>query len=91
MDCEFIRETSILNMHTNEWSTLEFVGPHLPGIYNFASCMTDEGDLYVFGGTEEPLNQNKKLYRIREIKAGETDQYLVQIQRSNRQPTITFN
>lgn len=56
MDGEFIRETHILNMHTLEWSILEFTGTPLPGIYNFSSCLSDSDDLYIFGGTEEPFN-----------------------------------
>ena len=58
MDAEFIRETHILNMQSLEWSILKFTGSPLPGIYNFASCLTDDGDLYIFGGTEEPLHQS---------------------------------
>ena len=51
---EFIRETHVLNVHTLDWCSLTLSG--LPSMYNFASCLTDEGDLYIFGGTEEPLN-----------------------------------
>ena len=47
---EFIRETHVLNVHTLNWSSL--VMPGLPSMYNFASCLTDDGDLYIFGGTE---------------------------------------
>ena len=58
MDAEFIRETHVLNMHTLEWSILAYVGAPLEGMYNFSSCMTEQGDLYIFGGTMEPLHQN---------------------------------
>ena len=51
MNAEFIRETNILNMKTLEWSVLQFTGSPLTGIYNFASCMTEDGDLYIFGGS----------------------------------------
>ena len=56
MDAEFIRETHVLNMHTLEWSILTYIGTPLEGIYNFSSCMTEQGDLYIFGGTREPLH-----------------------------------
>ena len=55
-DGEFIRDTHILNMHTLEWSILEFVGAPIHGLYNFSSCLSDNDDLYIFGGTEEPCN-----------------------------------
>ena len=61
---EFIRETHVLNVHTLDWSSLAM--PGLPSMYNFASCQTEDGDLYIFGGTEAPLAQSKKLLRIRE-------------------------
>ena len=58
MNAEFIKETHILNMKTLEWSILQFTGAALAGMYNFASCLTDEDDLYIFGGTEEPFRQS---------------------------------
>ena len=58
MDAEFIRETHVLNVHTLEWSILTYTGIPLAGMYNFASCMSDQGDLYILGGTKEPLHQN---------------------------------
>lgn len=64
LNAEFIRETHVLNVHTLDWSSLAI--PGLPSMYNFASCLTDDGDLYIFGGTESPLTQSKKLLRIRE-------------------------
>ena len=67
LEAEFIRETHVLNVHTLEWSILQFTGTPLSGIYNFSSCMTDDGDLYIFGGTEEPLHQSQKLLRIKEV------------------------
>ena len=70
LSADFIRETLILNVHTLEWSTLSL--PGFPGMYNFSSCVTDEGDLYIFGGTEEPLNQSKKLWRIREVTSSQS-------------------
>ena len=66
MDAEFIKDTHVLDMRTLEWSIITFRGVDLGGIYNFSSCLTEEGDLYVFGGTKEPLHQNQKLFRIRE-------------------------
>jgi len=67
MDAEFIRDTHMLNMRTLEWSIMRCKGHQMGGIYNFASCLTEDGDLYIFGGTQDPLHQNKKLYRIRDI------------------------
>ena len=58
LNAEFIKETHILNVKTLEWSILQFAGTPLAGMYNFASCLTDDDDLYIFGGTEEPLHQN---------------------------------
>ena len=62
---EFIRETHVLNMHTLDWYSLTI--PGLPSMYNFASCLVEDNDLYLFGGTEAPLNQSKKLLRISEV------------------------
>ena len=67
MNAEFIKETHILNVKTLEWSILKFAGTPLAGIYNFASCLKDDDDLYIFGGTEEPLHHNQKLFRIRKV------------------------
>lgn len=66
-DAEFIRDTHVLNMRTLEWSIIEFYHMPLGGIYNFSSCLTDNGDLYIFGGTKDPMHHNKKLYRIRDL------------------------
>lgn len=67
MEAEFIKDTHVLNMRTLEWSILQFRGQQLGGIYNFASCLTSDDDLYIFGGTRDPLHQNKKLFRIRDV------------------------
>lgn len=55
INAEFIRETHVLSMRTLEWSCLKFTGSPLAGIYNFASCVSNDGDLYIYGGTTEPL------------------------------------
>ena len=68
MSAEFIRDTYLLNMRTLEWSILKYSNYQLGAIYNFSSCLTDNGDLYIYGGTMEPLHQNKKLFRIRNVK-----------------------
>lgn len=52
MDAEFIKDTHVLDIRTLEWSIITFKGVDLGGIYNFASCLTDDGDLYIFGGTK---------------------------------------
>ena len=66
-DAEFIRDTHVLNMRTLEWSVIEFYHMNLGGIYNFSSCLTESGDLFIFGGTKDPMHHNKKLFRIRDI------------------------
>mmetsp|Transcript_37236 Transcript_37236/g.48991 ORF Transcript_37236/g.48991 Transcript_37236/m.48991 type:complete len:109 (+) Transcript_37236:2353-2679(+) len=67
-DAEFIRDTHILDMRTLEWKIVVFQGAQLGGIYNFSSCLTDDGDLYIFGGTKDPMHHNKKLFRISDLK-----------------------
>lgn len=61
---EFIKDTHVLDLHTLDWSRITV--PGLPSLYNFASCLKDECDLYIFGGVEAPVVQSKKLYRITE-------------------------
>ena len=56
LDAEFIQDTHVLNVKTLEWSILQFTGPKIPAMYNFSSCLSDDKDLYIFGGCEEPLN-----------------------------------
>ena len=93
----FFSDTYLLNAETLEWSILEFTGPPLIGIYNFASCLTDEGGLYIFGGTEDPHQLNKNLYRIKEVTSVEAKIHSLQIERSempakkNKSPTIRFS
>ena len=66
-DAEFIQDTHVLNMRTVEWSLVVFQNFKLGGIYNFSSCLTDEGDLFIFRGTKNPMHHNKKLFRIRDL------------------------
>ena len=72
MNAEFIRETHVLDMRTLEWSVITFGGMDLGGIYNFASCLTDDGDLFLFGGTKDPVHQSQKLFRIRSVPNSNT-------------------
>ena len=51
-------------MLTMEWSLIEMRGYPMTGVYGFSSCVTQNDDIYIFGGTLEPNINSQKLFKF---------------------------